>query len=128
MCCVTNNVQEIIFSYMSSKIARFCLVSQEFPLEWKNGRENITKSGEHEQCGWNRAHVKIVGGVPGTFQWMNHEYFECQSRLRGNLEFGFESEPWYVMISLGPLHHIHGHHPNQYLVTFSWEEIQITQN
>lgn len=99
----------------------------------KKGRENIPKAGEHEPCGWNRARVKIVGGVPGSIQWMNHEYFERQSRMQGNLEFGFELEPRFVMISLmglppGPLHHIHGHHPNQYLVTFSWEERQITQN
>lgn len=103
MCSVTNNVQEIIFSYISSKIPRFCLVSHEFPLEEKTfslGRENITKAGEYEQCGQNRAHVKIVGGVPGSIQWMNHEYFECQSRMQGNLEFGFELETWFVMISL----------------------------
>ena len=74
-----------------------------------------------------------MGGVPGSIQWMNHEYFECQSRMQGNLEFGFELEPWFVMISSvglppDPLHHTHGHHPNQYLVTFSWKERQITQN
>ena len=43
MCSVTNNEQEIIFSYMSSKIARFCLVSQEFRLEWKKGEKTFLK-------------------------------------------------------------------------------------
>ena len=38
--------------------------------------------------------------------------------MQGNLEFGFELETWFVMISLvglppGCLHHTHGHHPNQ---------------
>lgn len=43
MCSVTNNVQEIIFSYISSKIARFCLVSHEFPLEGKKGEKTLLK-------------------------------------------------------------------------------------
>ena len=43
MYSVTNSVQEIIFSYISSKIARFCLVSHEFPLEGKKGDKTLLK-------------------------------------------------------------------------------------